>query len=224
VGSVALSGGPTREIRVEVDLLRLQAYGLGLNSVQQALQANHLSQPAGVLVEAGTDVNVRLNSQVSDPRQLGNIVVVEVPTSAGGRTPSASVYLRDLAQISDTHSTTTSIDRYNGNPAVTLTISKLPDAHTTVVSKGIRAQIATLQQQLPRGMHLDVVTDLATYTQQSFDTIQRTLIEAIVLTGVILLVFLHTWRSSLMVMLAIPTSLLTTLGLMDLLGLNLNLF
>src|SRR5207302_1006570 len=83
---------------------------------------------------------------------------------------------------------------------------------------------AALQPVLPEGMHLDVVTDLATYTQQSFNTIQRTLIEAVLLTGLILLVFLHTWRSTLIVMISIPTSVLTTFGLMNLLGLNLNLF
>src|SRR6266702_4675666 len=73
-------------------------------------------------------------------------------------------------------------------------------------------------------MRLEVVTDLATYTQQSFNTIQLTLIEATLLTGFILLVFLHTWRSTLIVLVAIPTSVLTTFGLMNLLGLNLNLF
>ena len=103
-------------------------------------------------------------------------------------------------------------------------MTKLADANTIEVSKGVRRQIATLQPLLPDGMHLDVVTDLATYTQESFNTIQRTLIEAVLLTGLILLVFLHTWRSTLIVLVSIPTSVLTTLGLMDLLGLNLNLF
>src|SRR6202043_2292850 len=81
-----------------------------------------------------------------------------------------------------------------------------------------------LQPALPQGMQVRVVSDSATYTQQSFNTIQRTLVEAVLLTGLILLVFLHTWRSTLIVMISIPTSVLTTFGLMNLLGLNLNLF
>ena len=222
VGSVGLSGGPTREIWVEAHPVRLQAYGLGIDTLQHALQTNHLSQPAGSLVEAGSDVNVRLNSLASDPEQLGNIVVAEIPTGSQGVT--APIHVKDVATISDTQATTTSIDRYNGTAGVTLTVTKLADANTIDVSKGVRKQIAALQPALPQGMRLDVVTDLATYTQQSFNTIQLTLIEAVLLTGFILLVFLHTWRSTLIVLVAIPTSVLTTFGLMDLLGLNLNLF
>ncbi len=226
VGSVSLSGGSTREIWVEVDPFRLRAYGLGLNTLQQALQLNHLSQPAGSLVEAGANVNVRLNSLATDPPRLGNIVVAELPgpTGTGGKSNQVPVHLRDAATISDTHATMTAIDRYNGATAVTLSVTKLADANTIEVSKGIRKQITALEPVLPPGMHMDVVTDLATYTQQSFNTIQLTLIEAVLLTGAILLAFLHTWRSTLIVLIAIPTSVLTTFGLMDLLGLNLNLF
>jgi HAE1 family hydrophobic/amphiphilic exporter-1 len=222
VGSVGLSGGPTREIWVQVNFTALQSFELGLNTVQQALESNQLSQPAGSLVETGGDVNVRLNSLASDPQQLGNIIVAEIPGTR--QTTASPIHLRDIATISDTHAPTTSIDRYNGAPAVTLSITKLADANTIAVSKGVQKQIAALQPLLPSGMRLEVVTDLATYTQQSFNTIQRTLMEAVLLTGLILLVFLHTWRSTLIVLVAIPTSVLTTFGLMDLLGLNLNLF
>ena len=220
VGAVTLSGGPTREIQVQVDLLSLQSLGLGLNTVQQAIQTNHLAQPAGTLVEAGSDVNVRLNSLASTPRQVGSIVVADLPIGA----LNVPIHLSDVATVSDTHTTTSAIDRIDGRPAVTLSVTKLADANTISVARGIHRQIAMLEPALPRGMRLDVVTDLATYTQQSFDTIQRTLLEAVVLTGLILLVFLHTWRSTLIVLLSIPTSLLTTFGLMNVLGLNLNLF
>ena len=223
VGSVGLSGGPTREIWVESDPLRLQSFGLDFNVVQQALQASQISQPAGALVDVGNNVNVRLNALAGEPQALGDIVVNQIP-GATSSLPASPIRLKDVATIVDTHAPTTVIDRYNGAPAVTLTITRLPDANTLSVSRGIRQQIERLEPDLPPDMRLDVVTDLATYTQQSFNTIQRTLIEAVLLTGVILLAFLHTWRSTFIVLLAIPTSLLTTLGLMDVLGLNLNLF
>jgi HAE1 family hydrophobic/amphiphilic exporter-1 len=79
VGSVGLSGGPTREIWVQVKFTALQSFGLGLNTVQQALQSNQLAQPAGSLLEAGGTVNVRVNSLAGDPAQLGRIVVAEIP-------------------------------------------------------------------------------------------------------------------------------------------------
>jgi len=112
VGGVTLSGGPTRELWVKVDPNRLQAVGLGLNTVQQALQMNHLSQPAGSLVEGGSDVNVRLNSLASTPQQLGNIVVAEQAggVAGSGQTISAPVSVKDVATISYTHAVTTQID------------------------------------------------------------------------------------------------------------------
>ncbi|MGI9147076.1 MAG: efflux RND transporter permease subunit [Chloroflexota bacterium] len=216
VSSVSVVGAPTREIWVKADLAKLQARGLGLTSLQQALQSAQLQQPAGTLVSNSKDATVVLNGLVDDPRQLGDIVV--------SQTTSGPVYVRDVATVDDTLATPSSIARVDGVPAITLTASKLPSASTITVSQQVRGEMVALQPSLPQGMQMRVVTDAATYTQQSFNTIQTTLIEAVMLTGLILLLFLHTWRSTLIVMISIPTSVLTTFGLMNLLGLNLNLF
>src|SRR6266705_2864153 len=98
-------------------------------------------------------------------------------------------------------------------------IAKLSSANTLEVSRLVRQTMAELQPDLPAGMQMDVVNDAAIYTQQSFNTIRKTLAEAVLFTGLILLLFLHTWRSTLIVLIAIPTSLMATFGLMNLLGL-----
>jgi len=214
VSSVSVVGAPTREIQIKADLDKLQARGLGLTSLQTALVSAQLQQPAGTLVSNTKDANVVLSGLVGDPQQLGNVVV--------SQTSSGPVYVKDVATIDDTQATAHSIARVDGVRAITLTASKLKSASTLSVSPNVKAAISRLQ--LPEGMQVRVVTDLATYTQQSFTTIEWTLMEAVVLTGIILLLFLHTWRSTLIVMISIPTSLLTTLGLMNLLGLDLNLF
>ncbi|HYY89493.1 MAG TPA: efflux RND transporter permease subunit [Chloroflexota bacterium] len=215
VGTVELLGGSMREIQVKVDPYRLQAYGLGLNSVQQALQSEHVEVPAGSLSASGADVNVRLSGLVREPPQLGDIIVAQ--TQAG------PIALRDVATVSDTSKKVSTINRVDGVPTVTLTISKLASANTLEVSRLVRQAMAELQPELPTGMQMSVVSDAAVYTQQSFNTIRKTLAEAVLFTGLILLLFLHTWRSTLIVLVAIPTSLLATFGLMNLLGLNLNL-
>jgi HAE1 family hydrophobic/amphiphilic exporter-1 len=216
VQSVSVSGGTTREIQIKVDPNKLEAYGIGLNTVQLALQAAQVQAPAGQLTAAGRNVNVRLNGQVSQPGQLANLVIASPP--------AGPVYLKDVATVSDSFKTVSVLDRVNGVPGVTLTVTKLSSANTIQVSQGVRQAMATLQPSLPQGMRLDVVNDAATYTQQSFNTIQTTLVEAVLFTGLILLIFLHTWRSTLIVLVAIPTSLFTTFGMMSLLGMNLNLF
>ncbi len=216
VQSVATGGGEDREIQVKVDPLRLEAYGIGLNTVQQAISSAQLQEPAGTLTSGNLDVSVRLNALAAQPSQLGTIVLAS--------SPAGTVYLKDVATIADSHTRIQVLDRVNGVPAVSVTVTKLASANTIAVSQGVRQAMAQLQPTLPAGMTLGVVTDAATYTQQSFHTIQTTLLEAALFTGLILLLFLHTWRSTLIILVAIPTSLLTTFGLMSLLGMNLNLF
>lgn len=216
VGAVQISGGRTREIQVKVDLYKLQSRGLGLNSLQQALQSEHIEFPAGSLTAGSTEANVRLSGLVREPSQLGNIIV--------SQTPQGPIFLRDVATIVDTSKKAVTINRVDGAPAVTLVASKLATANTLGVSAGVRTAMAELQPVLPGGVRMEVVSDAAIYTQKSFNTIQKTLGEAVLFTGLILLLFLHTWRSTLIVLIAIPTSVLTTFGLMNFLGQNLNLF
>jgi HAE1 family hydrophobic/amphiphilic exporter-1 len=216
VGSVTVGGGQTREIQVKVDLSKLQARGIGLNTVQSALQSEQLEVPSGVLTgPGGKEVNVRVTGLVSQPADLAKIVVAQ--------TPSGPVYLGDVATIEDGAKKQDIISRVNGEPAVRLNITKLASANTIDVSNGIRAKMAELQPSLPQGMVLDVTYDAATYTQQSFNTIRITLLEAIFFTGLILLLFLHTWRSTTIVLIAIPTSVLTAFVMMKLFHYNLNL-
>ncbi|HLK70878.1 MAG TPA: efflux RND transporter permease subunit, partial [Steroidobacteraceae bacterium] len=216
VQSVTVSGAEDREIDVKVDPTKLEGYGIGLNTVQLALQSEQLQIPAGQLTAGGQDINVRLNGLVSQPDQLGQLIVAS--------TANGSIYLKDVATIEDTFKKTQVINRVDGVPAVTMVVTKLATASTLNVSKGVRDAMAQIQPSMPDGMKLSIVTDNATYTQQSFNTIQRTLLEAVLFTGLILLLFLHTWRSTLIVLVAIPTSLFATFGVMSLLGMDLNLF
>jgi hydrophobic/amphiphilic exporter-1 (mainly G- bacteria), HAE1 family len=216
VQSVQTTGGDVREVQIQVDPDKLQAYGLGLNTLQLALQSDQIQSPAGLLSASGKDVTVRLNALVTRPEQLAQIAVATTSTGV--------VHLGDVATIGDSVKRTQTINRLNGVSAVTLVVTKTASANTLAVSKGVRDAMTRLEPVLPEGMRLDVVSDAATYTQQSFDTIRKTLIEAIILTGLILLLFLHTLRGTLIVLIAIPTSVLTTFALMNVMGMNLNLF
>jgi HAE1 family hydrophobic/amphiphilic exporter-1 len=216
VQSARVSGGQDREIQVKVDPTKLESHGIGLNQVQLALQSEQLQLPAGQLTSQARDLNVRVNGLVSQPDQLGLITIAS--------TPSGPVLLKDVATIVDSFKSVNSINRVDGVPAVTISLTKLAAANGIAVSQGVRDAMATLQPTLPTGMQMNVVTDSSTYARQSFNTIQRTLIEAVLFTGLILLAFLHTWRSTLIVLVSIPTSLFTTFGLMSVLGMDLNLF
>jgi HAE1 family hydrophobic/amphiphilic exporter-1 len=216
VQSVRVTGGQDREIQVKIDPNKLESHGIGLNQVQLALQSEQLQLPAGQLTSQARDLNVRVSGLVSQPDQLG---LIPLATTANG-----PVLLKDVGTIVDGYKSVNAINRVDGVPAVTISLTKLSGANGIAVSQGVRNAMATLQPTLPQGMRVDVVTDSATYARQSFETIQRTLIEAVLFTGLILLAFLHTWRSTLIVLVSIPTSLFTTFGLMSVLGMDLNLF
>ncbi len=216
VAGVAVAGGQTREIQVKADLDKLQARGLGLNSLQTALQSEQIEIPAGSLTSATKDVNVRVSGLVKTPDQIGQIVVAQQP--------SGPVYVKDVATVVDTFKKTTVFSRVDGVPSVSLVVTKQADASSIQVSGDVHKQMAALATQLPQGMKFTVAYDIAEYTQQSFNTIQKTLFEAVIFTGLILLLFLHTWRSTLIVLISIPTSVFTTFGAMYLMDMNLNLF
>ncbi|MBI2941067.1 MAG: efflux RND transporter permease subunit [Chloroflexi bacterium] len=215
VASVALIGGRKREIQVSLNHDKLRAYGLSVFQVTGALAQENVNVPSGRLAEAEREYNVRLNALVPTPERLGSIVVAA--------TPAGPVYLRDLAEVRDTTVKRTQINRSSGKDSIGLQITKQATANSLVVTDGVKKTIRALQPTLPDGVQLDVVTDASVFTRSSLNSLQQHLIEAVFLTGVVLLLFLHTWRSTIIVLLAIPTSLIATLAVMYFLGFTLNM-
>src|SRR3954470_60047 len=215
VGAASVRSGITREVHVNVDEWQLRSRGLSINNVVTALQGQQIEVPAGTITQGRRDFSVYFDALASRPQDLGNIVVLQ--------TPNGTVYMRDVATIESTYKKRDAIVRVDGQEGLALVVTKLPDANTISVVNEVHKGIDRVQPQLPPGSRLDVVIDAARYTQKSFDTVQRALIEAIIMTGLILLLFLHTWRSTAIVLVSIPTSLLITLTMMSMLGSNLNL-
>src|SRR5207245_11141129 len=125
---------------------------------------------------------------------------------------------RDVATVADTHKQVEQAQRANGATSVGILIVKQASANTVTVSKAVKQALPELQSKLPAGAHLDSEFDTAPYISSSVTDIQNELGLAVLLTGLVLLVFLHTLRSTAIVLLAIPTSLISTFGVMLLLG------
>src|SRR3954471_1651457 len=214
-GATTLRSGITREVHVNIDEAALKARGLTINSVTNAIQGQQLEVPAGTITRGGTDYSVYFDSLAQSPTQLGDLVVVQ--TQAG------AVRLKDVAKIEESYKKRNAIVRVNGQEGLALVVTKLANANTITVVDGIKKAIEELKPQLPPGTDLNIVIDSAVYTSKSFNTVQKALLEAIVATGLILLLFLHTWRSTMIVLVSIPTSLLSTFVMMSVLNYNLNL-
>jgi hydrophobic/amphiphilic exporter-1 (mainly G- bacteria), HAE1 family len=215
VAQVSLVGGLVREIQVQVDQQKLQARGLSILQVNQALAGDNVNVPAGNIKQQGKDWTVRLDNQAQTPRELNNVLV--------SSTASGPVYLKDVATVVDTYKTVSTIQRTNGQSAVGITVLKQSSANTVATADAVKATLKAIQPDLPQGVNIDVAYDASIFTRSSLNDVTRELSTAVMLTGLVLLLFLHTFRSTLIVLLAIPTSLIATLGVMYFLGLSLNM-
>jgi HAE1 family hydrophobic/amphiphilic exporter-1 len=214
VGRIELLGGLQREIQVQVDERKLEARGLSILQVTQALSADNLNVPAGNVTQPDKDWTIRLNTQAQSVHDLQNI-----PVASG---PTGSVRVRDVASVVDTYKRQDVLQRANVQPSIGLVVYKQASANTVAVSNAINKALPDLQSKLPSGVTLGLVWDSAPYITDNVKDVQNELMLAVLLTGLVLLVFLHTLRSTLIVLLAIPTSLISTFGVMLLLGISFN--
>src|SRR5438309_803788 len=215
VAQVSIYGGLLREIQVQVDQQKLQARGLSILQVNQALAGDNLNAPAGSLTQQGKAWTVRLDNQAQTPAELNSILVAS--------TPNGPIFLRDVATVLDTYKKVSTVQRTNGSASLGASILKQSSANTVETADKIKKTIAQLQPELPSDVQLSISLDTSVFTRNSLSDVQRELTQAVLLTGLVLLVFLHTFRSTLIVLLAIPTSLIATLGVMYFLGLSLNM-
>jgi HAE1 family hydrophobic/amphiphilic exporter-1 len=229
VAAVNISGGREREIHVETDPAKLAAYRLPLGTVQQALTLNNLTFPAGSIEEGRQKTSVRSVGEFTSLEEIENVVVSGGPSPFGGGDPGMPgqdrgglVYLRDVATVSEGFADQSQVLRYNGENAVNISVIKTSDANTIEMADSVRRVIEELDQELPAGAEMTIVADDSEFTRESVAAVQEDLILAVLVTGLVMLVFLHTIRSTFIVLLAIPTSLISTFLVMWALGFSLN--
>jgi HAE1 family hydrophobic/amphiphilic exporter-1 len=214
VAQVNVVGGLQSEIQVLVDPTKLQAYNLTLQQIQSALVQSHLSSPGGTVFQGPTQFGLRASALLTEVNQFNTIVV-----NSG---PSGNVYLKDVARVEDTYATQRSIQRFNGRPSVGLSIIQQSGANTVQTVELVREELGRLGRTLPRGVVFNVTNDTSRFTRASIEALEKDLILAVLLCGLVLMVFLHAWRNTVIVMLAIPTSIISTFLAMYILGFTLN--
>lgn len=216
VAQINLIGGQEREIQVSIDADRLDGYGLSLLQVQQAILSSNLDFPTGSVQTREQDVLIRLSGKYKTVDELRNLVI----STANG----AQVRLMDVADVQDTQKDVEKIARVNQQSAIAVQVIKQSDANAVGVSEQIRASIEKLEKDYAaNNLNLEVANDSSVYTLASADAVIFDLILAIILVAVVMLFFLHSVRNALIVMVAIPASLIATFIGMALLGYTLNL-
>jgi HAE1 family hydrophobic/amphiphilic exporter-1 len=218
VAQVTLVGGQEREIRINVNRERLEGYQLSILQVVQAVQTANLDFPTGKVKNDNGQITVRLAGKLDAVEQLRQVVVSTNPLT------NTTVLLRDVAEIWDGPKEATDLSRVDGKNALGILIQKQSDANAVAVSEEVLATLEKLKTQYANdNLSFSVANNSSDFTITAVDAVFHDLGIAIVLVAVIMLLFLHSFRNAIIVMLAIPTSLLSTMILVYAFGFTLNL-
>lgn len=214
VASVSISGGREREVQIQADPAKLAAFSLPFSAIQQAVSANNVTFPAGSLDEGRLKTSVRSVGEFEAVGEIENVVVKDEKGSL--------VYLRDVATVKEGLKDLEQILRFNGLEAVSVNVTKTSDSNTVEVANNVQKVIEEFRKDLPAGAEIIVVLDSSEFIRDSVAAVQEDLILAIIITGLVMLVFLHTIRSTFIVLLAIPTCIMSSFLVMWMLGFSLN--
>ncbi|MCO5260679.1 MAG: efflux RND transporter permease subunit [Crocinitomicaceae bacterium] len=218
VARVITIGGRKREFQVNIDAKKLEAYNLSILQVQQAILSSNMDFPTGSIKSQEQSMLIRLEGKYKDIEELRNLVVIQSQQSNG------QVRLRDIADVQETQQDAEKIARLNRKESVALQVLKQTDANAVAVSKKTQKVIKQIEEEYKQyGVKLQIANDTSVYTLNSADAVVHDLIMAILLVAAIMLLFLHSLRNALIVMIAIPISLISTFIGMFFLGFSLNL-
>jgi len=216
VGEVFMGGYRERSIRVWYDAPRMEAMGLTVQDVKQAILREHLEVPAGRLEGAEREMNVKAEGEAVDVAAFARLVV----TYRNG----APIRLQDVAVVEDGLEDRRRIARAQGEDSIGFGIRKLRGANAVQVGHDVIARVEEVRRQLPEAVSLNVNYDSTRYIEASIDEILFTLMLAAGLTGLVCWLFLGSWSSTVNVLLAIPTSILGTFIVMYFFDFTLNTY
>ena len=217
VAELTVLGGEEREIQVNVDQEKLRLHHLSLLQVVEAINRSGKDIPAGNIETDSENSSVRLTSKFTKIEDINNVQVA-MPI------PGSPVYVKDVAKVIDGTKNTTSISRYNGKNGVGILLKKQGDANAVDVSSAVRAKFKAIEAQYKSDKVEFVIADDSTdNTIAAVESVVADLIMAVILVSLVMLLFLRSFRNSLIVLVAIPTSLVTAFAMMWMLDYTLNL-
>ncbi len=214
VAGVDISGGRKRQINILLDLNKMNAYKLTAQDVQNALVNENIEAPGGRIVRGMSELGVRTLGRVDHVAEFNDIIIKNV-----SGTP---IRIHDVGGAEDGMTERRSFSYYQNKPAVTLDVRRQIGMNTVNVVQGVQKKLRALNQQLPPGIHLDVIKEQATFIKNSVSALEEHLVLGSLLASLIVFLFIRDWRMVLISSIAIPTSIITTFTLMRIMDFTLN--
>jgi len=208
-------GGKQRQVQIDLDLNALRARGLSGNDVVAAVGAQNLVIPAGTQKIGGSEYFVKLNSSPRNIEDLNNLPVKTINGS--------TVYVRDVAHVRDGYSPQTNMVRLDGRRAVLMNVLKTGNASTLDIINAVNAKLPQIRASLPPELKIEALSDQSVFVRSAISGVVREAIIAGALTGALILLFLGSWRSTLIITISIPLSILASIAVLSAIGETINI-
>ncbi|MBU6380931.1 MAG: efflux RND transporter permease subunit [Betaproteobacteria bacterium] len=214
VSSVELAGLATREVRVDLSIERLQQFGITAAEIAAALKEQNNDQPVGLLSNPTSDAMLRVEGRVNDPLDFANFMIA--------KRDGIAVLLSDLGRVYERERELDTLARINGQRAVSFNVFKQQDANIVATGDAIKQAADELRPLLGDDVELRLIYASSDWVKQSLNGLQRTLIEGAVLTVLIVYLFLHSWRSTVITGLTLPIAVISSFIAVYAFGFTLN--
>ena len=215
VGTVSISGAPQREVQVYVDPIRMEAYNLSIEAVSAIIAAENKNIPGGNF-DVGTETYaVRVEGEFKDAKQMEQIVV--------GSYDGKNVYLKDVARVVDSVEERAQLTYNNGVQGAMIVIQKQTGANSVQISDKVMKALPDLQAALPSDVKLGVIVDTSDNIRNTISSLANTVRDALIFVGIVVFVFLGRWRSTVIILITIPLSLIASFIYLAITGSTLNI-
>lgn len=215
VAQVNVLGGLEREIDIYVDPDKLAFYGLSMEQISKTLQIENMNLPGGTVSQGKKDYLIRTTAQFKDVSEIQNLPIA---LPRGGSIP-----LKDIAEVKDTHKQISTISRYNGKPSITLMIQKQSSYNTVQVSDRVKAEMENIKKMVPAGIDYVPVLDQSDFIKKAIGNVTSNAVSGAILAILVLYLFLRNVRSTIIIALSIPISIIATFVLIYFNHLTLNM-
>ena len=202
VGAVSIAGGPVREIQVNVDPQKLEAFNLSVEQLGTLIGQENMNLPGGVLDIGSHTYPLRVEGEYKTAEELNQLVV--------GNFMGRVVKLSDVAVVKDTIAKMTFDERANGRTAARIIIQKQSGANSVEIAKAVQAMLPDLMKNLPPDVQLDTIFDTSEFIESSISSLSSTILYAGVFVVLVVLFFLGRWRATFIIILTIPVSLIVS--------------
>jgi HAE1 family hydrophobic/amphiphilic exporter-1 len=205
VASVDVAGGQDRLIRITLDPMKIESYGITLDQVTEALSAHNLAGSAGAVAKGSTEIQIRIQGEYKAVSEMG-----ETPIPVG----SGIVKLKEISTIEDGFSDVTSISTYNGQPSINIAVTKASGGNTLQIAQAVKENLEPIRQALPEGTTLELVSDSSESISDSLHLLIEHTILGFIIAAIVLLLFLNSAHSALIATIVIPISFVATFIMM----------